>query len=71
MYGQVKSWIDGGLEPRAVTRDLDWELMSRLKVPKEKNYTCGLMPYWIYLIQKRMGRYVKEKRGTVLERSRH
>jgi hypothetical protein len=31
-----KSWIDGGLEPRAVTRDLDWELMSRLKVPKEK-----------------------------------
>ena len=24
VYGQVKSWIDGGLEPRAVTRDLDW-----------------------------------------------
>jgi methionyl-tRNA synthetase len=24
---EVKSWIDGGLEPRAVTRDLDWELM--------------------------------------------
>jgi len=24
VYGQVKSWIAGGLEPRAVTRDLDW-----------------------------------------------
>ncbi|NHM07820.1 methionine--tRNA ligase [Flavobacterium sp. CYK-4] len=24
VYGQVKSWIDTGLEPRAVTRDLDW-----------------------------------------------
>ena len=24
VVGQCKSWIDGGLEPRAVTRDLDW-----------------------------------------------
>ncbi|MCX2680927.1 methionine--tRNA ligase [Galbibacter sp. EGI 63066] len=24
VYGQVKSWIDEGLKPRAVTRDLDW-----------------------------------------------
>lgn len=24
VVGQVKSWIDGGLQPRAVTRDLDW-----------------------------------------------
>lgn len=24
VYGQVKSWIDDGLKPRAVTRDLDW-----------------------------------------------
>jgi methionyl-tRNA synthetase len=24
VYGQCKSWIDGGLEPRAVTRDLAW-----------------------------------------------
>ncbi len=24
VYGQVKSWVEGGLEPRAVTRDLDW-----------------------------------------------
>ena len=24
VYGQVKSWVDDGLKPRAVTRDLDW-----------------------------------------------
>ena len=24
VYGQCKSWIDDGLRPRAVTRDLDW-----------------------------------------------
>ena len=31
VYGQVKSWIDSGLHPRAVTRDLDWGV----KVPVE------------------------------------
>ncbi|WP_103069686.1 methionine--tRNA ligase [Aquimarina sediminis] len=24
VYGQIKSWLDDGLRPRAVTRDLDW-----------------------------------------------
>ena len=31
VYGQVKSWVDQGLHPRAVTRDLDWGV----KVPIE------------------------------------
>jgi methionyl-tRNA synthetase len=31
VYGQCKSWIDSGLHPRAVTRDLDWGV----KVPLE------------------------------------
>ncbi len=31
VYGQCKSWIEGGLHPRAVTRDLDWGV----KVPVE------------------------------------
>ena len=31
VYGQCKSWIDQGLQPRAVTRDLDWGV----KVPIE------------------------------------
>ena len=32
VYGQCKSWIDQGLQPRAVTRDLDWGV----KVPLEE-----------------------------------
>lgn len=31
VYGQCKSWLDAGLQPRAVTRDLDWGV----KVPVE------------------------------------
>lgn len=31
VLGQCKSWIDAGLQPRAVTRDLDWGV----KVPEE------------------------------------
>lgn len=32
VYGQCKSWIEQGLQPRAVTRDLDWGV----KVPLEE-----------------------------------
>ncbi|HEX9651821.1 MAG TPA: methionine--tRNA ligase [Cyclobacteriaceae bacterium] len=31
VYGQCKSWIDNGLKPRAVTRDLDWGVPVPLK----------------------------------------
>ncbi len=31
VYGQVKSWIDDGLRPRAVTRDLDWGIPVPIK----------------------------------------
>jgi methionyl-tRNA synthetase len=31
VYGQCKSWIDMGLQPRAVTRDLDWGV--KLPIP--------------------------------------
>lgn len=31
VYGQCKSWIDGGLQPRAVTRDLEWGVKVPLK----------------------------------------
>jgi methionyl-tRNA synthetase len=31
VLGQCKSWIDAGLQPRAVTRDLDWGV----KIPEE------------------------------------
>ncbi len=36
VYGQCKSWIDAGLKPRAVTRDLDWGVPVPLDEAKGK-----------------------------------
>ena len=36
VYGQCKSWIDDGLKPRAVTRDLDWGIDVPLEQAKGK-----------------------------------
>jgi len=36
VYGQCKSWIDQGLQPRAVTRDLDWGVPVPLDEAKGK-----------------------------------
>ncbi|MCV6630598.1 MAG: class I tRNA ligase family protein, partial [Flavobacteriaceae bacterium] len=39
VYGQVKSWINDGLKPRAVTRDLDWG------IPVPVDGADGKVPY--------------------------
>ncbi len=31
VYGQCKSWLDAGLQPRAITRDLDWGIPVPVK----------------------------------------
>ena len=36
VYGQCKSWLDLGLQPRAVTRDLDWGIPVPLDEAKGK-----------------------------------
>lgn len=36
VYGQCKSWIDQGLQPRAVTRDLNWGVPVPLKEAEGK-----------------------------------
>ncbi len=36
VYGQCKSWLDGGLEARAVTRDLDWGIPVPIEGVKGK-----------------------------------
>ncbi len=36
VYGQVKSWLDHGLKPRAVTRDLDWGVKVPVKEAEGK-----------------------------------
>jgi methionyl-tRNA synthetase len=33
VVGQCKSWIEGGLQPRAVTRDLDWGVKIPSSIP--------------------------------------
>ena len=38
--GQVKSWIDDGLRPRAVTRDLDWGIPVPLEDAEGKVLIC-------------------------------
>jgi methionyl-tRNA synthetase len=53
VYGQCKSWLDGGLHPRAVSRDLDWVFRFRCQTPKEKFYTCGLTHLSVTLLLRR------------------
>jgi len=36
VYGQCKSWLDQGLQPRAITRDLDWGVSVPLPDAKGK-----------------------------------
>jgi len=36
VYGQCKSWLDQGLQPRAVSRDLDWGVPVPVKEAKGK-----------------------------------
>ncbi len=36
VYGQCKSWIEQGLQPRAVTRDLDWGVKVPLQEAENK-----------------------------------
>jgi methionyl-tRNA synthetase len=36
VLGQCKSWIEAGLQPRAVTRDLDWGVKVPLKEAEGK-----------------------------------
>ena len=37
VIGQCMSWIDGGLRPRAMTRDLDWGIPVPLAEEDAKN----------------------------------
>ncbi len=44
VMGQCKSWLDGGLQPRAMTRDLDWGI----PVPPEIDET-GMKKLYVWL----------------------
>ena len=45
VVGQVKSWVDGGLQPRAVTRDLDWGVKVPVTVDGQPSTVDGKVLY--------------------------
>jgi methionyl-tRNA synthetase len=45
VLGQCKSWIDGGLQPRAVTRDLDWGVQVKTMVDGQLTPVDGKVLY--------------------------
>lgn len=53
VYGQCKSWLDGGLQPRAVSRDLDWGIPVPVEAPKGRCFMSGsTLRSVIYLLQR-------------------
>ena len=46
VIGQCKSWIDNGLQPRSITRDLDWGVQVPVEGGEGKVlYVCS---YWVH-----------------------
>lgn len=71
VVGQCKSWIDAGLQPRAVTRDLDWGIPVPIPAPPtpqrgelEKNYTYETSDPMQYGLLKK---FAKEHRSNPTE----
>ena len=67
VYGQVKSWVEDGLRPRAVTRDLDWGIPVPVEGARRKS-TCmfGLMHLLDTFHRPKNGRQEKEKTGKII-----
>jgi methionyl-tRNA synthetase len=52
------------IEPRAVTRDLDWGIDVPVEGAEGKNYMCGLMRQLVTFRQLKNGQLAKEKIGN-------
>ncbi len=70
VYGQVKSWIDDGLRPRAVTRDLDWGIPVPVEGAEGKCFMCGLMRQSGTSLQPKNGQREPEKTGSLTGKMR-
>jgi methionyl-tRNA synthetase len=70
VLGQCKSWIDGGLQPRAVTRDLDWGIRLALTVDRNQSsvnrlqLTEGATPLAEYGQRNTVNNVTEEDAGT-------
>ena len=67
VYGQCKSWLDGGLQPRAVSRDLDWGIPVPVEGPRQGALCVVRRSYRLYICYK--GPYARL--GTLLEVGGH
>ena len=65
VLGQCKSWIDGGLQARAVTRDLDWGIRLPLSDDSEP-LTEGTNPLTVNGERNASNKVTKEDAGKVL-----
>ncbi len=54
VYGQCKSWLDMDLQPRAMTRDLDWGIPVPVKDAEGKVLHCIIFP----VMMKAHGKYI-------------
>jgi len=61
VLGQVKSWIDDGLKPRAVTRDLDWGIPVPIEGAEGK-----VLYVWDISLQLKSGQQEKVKIGNLI-----
>ena len=69
VYGQVKSWLNDGLKPRAMTRDLNWEFRFLFRMLKEKYYMYGLMLLSGIFLSPKNGQRKTEKTGKTIGRA--
>lgn len=68
VYGQCKSWIDEGLKPRAVTRDLDWGIPVSRSGRRRKSALCLVRcAHWLYFFHQGVGRTRRQGLGALLE----
>ena len=69
VYGQCKSWLDMGLQPRAVSRDLDWGYSGACRRCRRKSVICMVRcPYRLHQQYKRI---VARHLGNPVERPRN
>ena len=66
VYGQCKSWLDQGLQPRAVTRDLNWVYPFLQLALRVKYFTFGLTLLLVTFLLPNNGQKIMEKIGVLI-----
>ena len=70
VFGQCKSWLKSGLQPRSMTRDLDWGIDVPLEEAKGKNCMCGWTRPSVTFLRPNNGQLITEKTGNYTGKNR-